>query len=218
MPAKLFSNYINPDDIEKTMKDGIVDFEKFGLALEPSEVREWFLHSPFLKKEGLTEAAKAIQCVGATRFDFRPITPNSYFASVLSDAIRRKLLEAGKSFTFETVMSAPDKVELLREAQTRGYRTYLYFVSTESSAINLLRVANRVAEGGHNVPSDKILARYGRSLTLVREAVRYSNRAYFFDASQSATMYVAEITDGKVIDLKSDEMPNWFKQYVWDRF
>jgi len=101
LPAKLCSNYINPDDIEKTMKDGIVDFEKFGLAFEPSEVREWFLHSPFLKKEGLTEAAKAIQCVGATRFDFRPITPNSYFASVLSDAIRRKLLEAGKSFTFD---------------------------------------------------------------------------------------------------------------------
>jgi len=115
-------------------------------------------------------------------------------------------------------MSAPDKVELLREAQTRGYRTYLYFVSTESPAINLLRVANRVAEGGHNVPSDKILARYGRSFALVREAVRYSNRAYFFDASQSATMYVAEITDGKEIVLKSDEMPNWFKQYVWDRF
>jgi predicted ABC-type ATPase len=50
--------------------------------------------------------------------------PNAYFASVAADFIRQKLIETSKSFTFETVISFPDKIELLRKAQSRGYRAY----------------------------------------------------------------------------------------------
>ena len=62
---------------------------------------------------------------------------NSYFASVAGDFLRQKLLAQKISFTFETVMSHPSKVELLAEAQRAGYRTYLYFVATEDPAINI---------------------------------------------------------------------------------
>ena len=40
-------------------------------------------------------------------------------------------------------MSAKDKVELLREAQSRGFRTYLYFIATEDPDSNIQRVKNR---------------------------------------------------------------------------
>ncbi|MEE4342266.1 hypothetical protein V2J66_11620 [Pseudomonas alliivorans] len=50
-------------------------------------------------------------------------------------------------------MSHPSKVEIMREARHRGYRTYLYFVSTENPEINVGRVAIRVREGGHPVES-----------------------------------------------------------------
>ena len=85
-------------------------------------------------------------------------------------------------------------------------------------AINVARVKNRVADGGHDVPEVKIVERYARSLGLVREAVRHTNRAYFFDTSEADAKYVAEVTDGQVVDLKSDEMPGWFKAAVWDKF
>jgi predicted ABC-type ATPase len=50
-----------------------------------------------------------------------------------------------ESFTFETVMSHPDRVEALEGAQSRGYRTYLYFVCTDNIDINAGRIAARVA-------------------------------------------------------------------------
>ena len=89
----------------------------------------------------------------------------------------------GCSFSFETVMSAEDKVELLRDARSCGYRTYLYFVATENPTINIHRVRTQVVAGGHNVPEVKIISRYYRSSELLKWAIPYTNRAFLFDAS-----------------------------------
>ena len=79
------------------------------------------------------------------------------------------------------------------------------------------RVKNRVAEGGHDVPEEKIISRYHRSLSLVHEAIRHADRAFFFDTSEEESWYFAEATDGTELELQSDEMPNWF-QPIWNRF
>ncbi len=218
LPANLFGIYINPDELEKEIRDeGVVSLEQFGLSVETAELRDWFTSSEFLKANQLADAAGGVEC-SAGVIDFRGLTMNAYYASVLSDFLRRKLLETATSFTFETVMSSPDKVEFLRAAKERGFRTYLYYVATENPAINIDRVLNRVSEGGHAVPEEKVVARYERSLHLLRSAIRYTNRAYFFDTSGDDALYFAEITDGVEIDLKTDEMPNWFKTAVWDKF
>lgn len=218
LPSGLFGVYINPDDLEKALRDeGVLRLDPFGVTFTTEELRTWFTSSSFLQSNNLAEAASVLECREGV-IDFRGLAMNSYYASVLSDALRRKLLAALISFSFETVMSAPDKIELLREAQKQGFRTYLYYVATEDPAISIARVKNRVAEGGHDVPEDKIVSRYYRSLDLVREAIRHTNRAYFFDTSEAESWYVAEITDGIEIDLKSEEMPNWFKNAVWDKF
>lgn len=80
-------------------------------------------------------------------------------------------------------MSHLGKVEFLQQAQQIGYRTYLYYVATDDPSINVSRVANRVAMNGHDVPSEKIIARYYKSLELLTEAIRHTNRAYIFDNS-----------------------------------
>ncbi len=218
LPSTLFGVYVNPDDIEKAVRDtGFLTLDPFSVAFTTDEIRAKLTSSDFLKVSGLAEAASIIESRDGV-LDFRGLPMNSYYASVLADLLRRKLLASSISFSFETVMSAPDKVELLREARSCGFRTYLYYVATEDPAINVARVKNRVAEGGHDVPEGKIVARYHRSLALLREAIRHTNRAYFFDTSEEESRYVAEITDGVKIDLKGDEMPNWFKTAVWDRF
>jgi predicted ABC-type ATPase len=84
---------------------------------------------------------------------------------------RQACLEAGRSFSFETVMSHPSKIEVLREAKARGFRTALYFVATESPSLNVARVAQRVLLGGHDVPEDRIRQRYVRTLDLLPQAL-----------------------------------------------
>lgn len=214
---ELLGAYINPDEIEQEIcKQDFLDLEAFGVHTAREEVLSFFRKSTLLAKQDLLEDVELLS-FGDGKLVFHNVEVNSYFASVAADFLRHKLLDAGISFTFETVMSSPDKVAFLQKAQHRGFRTYLYYVATEDPIINISRVRNRVRLGGHPVPEDKIIARYGRSLNLLMDAIRYTNRAYIFDNSRHHHIWLAEITDGKVLEMKADWMPVWFKTAVWDK-
>ncbi len=209
---------VNPDDLEATIgHNGRLDLRVFNIRATDREVREVFTSSKFLKQHRLADAAAVVRCDGQV-IDFAGLGMNSYYASVLADFLRRKLLAEPAPFSFETVMSERGKVDLLRKAQRLDFRTYMYYVATEDPEINVSRVQLRVAQGGHDVPEEKIISRYYRSLGLVRNAIRYTDRAYFFDTSEPTSLFVAESAGGKRPELRCDAMPNWFKNYVWDKF
>lgn len=215
--AAWFGTYINPDDIEKDVKaTGFLSLRATGLTVAAEEIRSYLAASDLLRRSGRSEGIEAIRCRDGG-IDFGELPFDSYHASVTSDFLRRKALAARRSFAFETVMSAPDKVDFLREAQACGFRTYLYFTATEDPEINVQRVKNRVADGGHDVPTEKIVARYGRSLQQLREAVRHTHLAYFFDTSHADPWYFAEMTDGIRLEMKSPDMPRWFAP-LWERY
>jgi len=200
----LLGIYINPDEIEKEVKQfDFLNLKRYKVLVENDEILDFFNRSTLLKKADLLEDAARLTFVDH-KISFFEVSVNSYFAAVCADFIRRKLLEKRISFTFETVMSAPDKIELLHTAQQLGYRTYLYYIATDDPEINITRVKQRVAAGGHDVPQDKITSRYQRSLKQLPQAIKASNRAYIFDNSGDASVWVCEITDGNKINFKED--------------
>ncbi|AFM27782.1 zeta toxin family protein [Desulfomonile tiedjei] len=214
---ELLGVYINPDDIEDEFRlQGFLDLEAFGVSSTAEEVLSFFRRSELLERADLLAVTDSLRLEGG-KLSFHQVEVNSYLASTTADFIRHELLKSGASFTFETVMSSPDKVSFLKKAQERGFRTYLYYVATEDPIINISRVRNRVRLGGHPVPEDKIVSRYGRSLSLLADAIRHTNRAYIFDNSRRQHIWLAEVTDGKVLEMKSDSMPVWFKRAVWDK-
>lgn len=209
--AEWFGAYVNPDEIERIVRDShVLPLAPYGLSFPSEELRRYFSASEFLASAGVPSEFPRLD-VGAGGIGFGDATLNSYHASVLADFLRRKLLAARNSFTFETVMSSPDKVELLRESRLAGYRTYLYFIATDDPAVNIDRVRSRVAAGGHDVPEDKIVARHARSLSLLPAAIDHSDRAYFFDTSRSVPLYFAEVTAGMTLTLHSHDLPLWFE-------
>lgn len=215
---ELLGVYINPDDIEKEIaRFDFLDFSSYGVETTADEVLPFFQQSSFLAGAGLAAEADELR-FNDGKLSFYAVSVNSYFASVAADFIRQKLLDAGVSFTFETVMSHPGKVAILKIAQERGFRTYLYYVATEDPEINISRVKNRVEAGGHPVPREKIVERYYRSLELLAEAVQYTDRAYIFDNSFHEKVWVAEITGGNDLEMKTDTMPHWFQVALWDKF
>ena len=112
-------------------------------------------------------------------------------------------------------MSHPSKLEFMRKAREKGFRIYLYYVSTSSPEINVGRVATRVQRGGHDVPEDKIRSRYYRSLEQLHKAILLSDRAYIFDNSGSAYKWLAEYDgEAKQIFIKDDVVPQWVEQYI----
>jgi predicted ABC-type ATPase len=219
LPPALLGIYLNPDDIEQQIRmKGSLDLSARMVATEADEVLAFFTDSPLLRRAGLSGEARRLAFAHGL-LSFAEVPVSSYYASVAVDFIRQKLLQKKISFTFETVMSHPGKVELLEQAQRLGYRTYLYYVATNDPEINLGRVRYRVSQGGHDVPEDKIRSRYYRSLDLLVEAIRHTNRAYIWDNSgtgQEKTL-LAEITDGRDLVMKSELMPAWFKKAVMDK-
>lgn len=214
---ELLGIYINPDEIEKDIRsNGRLDLKLYGVSATGQSLLEFFRRSTLLAKAGLVAESQNVQ-LNEDVLDFSNISVNSYYASVISDFLRHRLLDSGTSFTFETVMSSPDKVDLLRRAQEKGFRTYLYFVATDDPLINISRVQNRVRLGGHPVPEDKIVSRYARSLGLLLDAVRHSDRAYIFDNSSHESTWLAEVTNGEDLELRTEQIPEWFKTAIWDK-
>lgn len=218
LPAVLIGVYLNPDELEQEIRQqGFLDFAAYGVTTTAAEALPFFQNSPRLIAAGCGAAARQLGFADGW-LDFAKVAVDSNFAAVTAEFIGQKLLAQKISFTLETVMSHPGKVELLAQAQAAGYRTYLYFVATDDPAINISRVRSRVKLGGHAVPEDKIAERYHRSLALLMDAIRHTNRAYIFDNSgdnaDGKHTWLAEITEGKQLRLIADKIPAWFNRAV----
>lgn len=139
--------------------------------------------SPLLVGAGLQADADQLLCHG-TRLVFGPVRVNSYHA-----------------------VGRQDRVPA---AGARGRFPHLpLFVATEDPEINISRVQHRVRTGGHPVPTDKIVSRYHRSLALLPEALAHTSRAYVFDNSGHERVWVAEITDGVELEIRTNDLPAW---------
>ncbi len=215
---ELLGIYINPDELEKEIsKNGFLNLNYYQIESNEKEILDFFNNSTLLKKFNLLDKVKHLN-FNDNKLNFSKVPINSYFASVCSDFMRQQLLEKRISFSFETVMSSYDKVELLKTARKLGYRVYIYFVATDDPLINISRVQNRVSLGGHDVPEDKIITRYARSLKYASDAISHSNRAYIFDNSESQYSWLCEITENKKLEFKEKDIPVWFYKYIYEPF
>ncbi|MFG6391406.1 MAG: zeta toxin family protein [Candidatus Amulumruptor sp.] len=124
---------------------------------------------------------------------------------------RERCLEERKSHIFETVMSASDKVDYILRAKQAGFFIRLFFVSTESPTINAKRVANRVLNGGHDVPITKIISRYDKSIANCRILSAIVDRLYVYDNSieDAEARLLFRLSDGKLAKRYVDDLPVW---------
>lgn len=140
----------------------------------------------------------------------------SYDASIICEIFREILLNFNEDFSFETVMSHKSKVDFIKRAKNKEFKTYLYFICTPDVEINISRVNNRVSKGGHEVPEEKIRKRYYRSLELLFPAFLNSHRAYIIDSTLDEDQMVVVEKDGDSIN-QNDVTPFWVTKYLLDK-
>ena len=104
-------------------------------------------------------------------------------AAELADKQKESHLIKMEEFCFETVLSTDRNLCLLQRAKKMGYFIRCYYVLTANPNINVCRVVSRVAEGGHEVPINKIYSRYYRALKLVKDVVAVSDICHIYDNS-----------------------------------
>ena len=144
----------------------------------------------------------------------RQLDLNAYAAASAADAIRRELMRQQESFVFETVFSDPvgEKVKFLQEMEEAEYSVVLCFIGISAAEISEMRVSMRVSKGGHDVPSDKLAARYPRTIENLKLAIRVLAEVWVYDNDDLANPYrlVARCEKGKVVKLERP-VPKWLR-------
>lgn len=84
---------------------------------------------------------------------------HSYDAAIIASHMRTQLLQEERTFCFETVFSHPSKIDFVAQKKTMGYEKILVYIHLKNASLNQARVAQRVSEGGHNVPDEKVIYR-----------------------------------------------------------
>ena len=138
---------------------------------------------------------------------------HSYEAAQIVEEIRNNLLLEGRSFCFETVFSHPTKVDFVGKAKALGYQVILVMIHLESTSLNKARVAQRVEEGGHDVPDEKIETRIPRLLQLIKSVIPLCDHVTLIDNSRADNPFVPVVTtrNGQAQKLL-DPLPEWAQQ------
>jgi predicted ABC-type ATPase len=140
-----------------------------------------------------------------------------YAAAKVADAIRRELVQQRESFAFETVFSDPigDKLAFLKKAAQAGYTVVLCYIGLSGPDISEQRVAMRVSQGGHDVPTEKLIARFPRTLANLKAAIREVPYVWIFDNDDLRTPFrqVAIFENGSPVSI-TKPVPKWLKRLL----
>ena len=129
-----------------------------------------------------------------------------------AEELRGAMVSGRISFCTETVFSDPQgaKLAFLSRARAAGFRVFLVFIGISDPELSIARVMQRVEEGGHDVPDDRLRGRYPRTMANLRAAISVVDEAFLFDNSSDREPFraVAIFSEGQLVD-SIDPVPAW---------
>lgn len=210
--------FVNADEIEKSLKEkGVINLPaQYNVKIADEEFNHFLdtTGKSWVQKAVAENTTVSIRCAQGMLVTKGAASP--YDAALAADFIRHRLLLNEETFTFETVLSHPSKIDFLKQSLKAGYKNYLYFICTIDPAINIARVKQRVLSGGHDVPEDRIEKRYYESLQVLPQIIPLCHRVYLFDNStqERSIEPVAEIDADKTFNPRTENMPWWVDEHV----
>ncbi len=144
----------------------------------------------------------------------RELEVDAYEAARMITALRTELVNQHESFIFETVFSDPvgDKLGFLKHTAQTGYAVVLCFVGIADADASEQRVAMRVSQGGHDVPAEKLVERFPRTLANLALAIRELPCVLVFDNDDLRIPFrhVATYLNGRQVQW-NEPTPSWLK-------
>lgn len=140
-----------------------------------------------------------------------------------AQCIREECLAGRKDLAFETVFSSPEKIQFVLAAKKAGFFVRLFFICTDGPQVNASRIIARSLEGGHQVPMEKIISRFSKSIAQCAAVIRRVDRAYVYDNSVDGRkpLPLFRAKDG-VLEKRYQDVNEWaqpiFRQLRRDKF
>ena len=85
----------------------------------------------------------------------------------IDDCSRRKV-----NFAFETTLSGKAYIKLFQKMKQHGYALHMFFLWLPTVKLALARIADRVRQGGHDIPEHDVRRRFARGLKNLFHAYR----------------------------------------------
>jgi predicted ABC-type ATPase len=124
-------------------------------------------------------------------------------------ALAQQYIQSESSFVVETTFAGNTYIKLMREAKSRGWLVVLMYIGIDNPNMNVLRVADRVKLGGHDVPREDILRRYERSLANLNKAAKIVDELILYDNSTDAGHQILAAIESDRTVIYVPELPNW---------
>ena len=131
-------------------------------------------------------------------------------AAILVDKMRYESIGKKEDFTFETVLSSEYKLNILRKAKEEGYFIKCVFVLTVDPKINIARIESRVAAGGHDVDSSKVIERYYKSISNIKVLLDICDIMHVYDNTETPRRIIRKHKD----DLSIYPNEFWSEQNI----
>lgn len=133
---------------------------------------------------------------------------NNILAGRLAVSRIRECLSRGVCFTQETTLSGALTARTARQARDLGYVVRMYYVGLDSAEESLLRIANRVRKGGHDIPEEDVRRRFAGRVQSLAAVLPYCDEVTFFD-NDNGFVAVAEYRNGLISCY--DGAPRWVR-------
>jgi len=164
-------------------------------------------------------APHGIHLVNADRIakEINPDNPESvsYEAASHAEQLMEDLLSLGASFCFETVFSHESKIDFVAKAKALEYEIILVYIHLATVELNEARVQQRVSEGGHDVPPEKIRSRIPRTMKNISKIILLVDEVRLLDNSSKEDPFkqIAVVKNG-LREKRGSRLPEWAEEIL----
>ena len=114
-------------------------------------------------------------------------------------------IKARKDFAFETTLSGRAYLSRIKEWRLSGWKVFLFYLFIPNVDFSVMRVRQRVLQGGHDIPADDIYRRYPRSIRNLFDYAEICDYTFCFDNTGNQTIPIFEKSMGCPVEIKDLE-------------
>ena len=127
--------------------------------------------------------------------------------SIIDDCLKKEIC-----FTQETTLSGKKTLNTIKTAIEKDYYVRLYYVGLDTKEESLLRIANRVKKGGHNIDTEAVSKRFDKRFDDLLDVLPYCNEATFYD-NDNGFVTVAKYKNGEM-QFIGHKKPLWLQELI----
>jgi predicted ABC-type ATPase len=120
-------------------------------------------------------------------------------------------VQSRQNFAFETTLAGRSHLRLIQRLRSQGWRVELIYLALPSIEMSRLRVAERVAHGGHTIPIKDVERRFSRSIKNLLNEFSYAvdrTQCFMNDSNLPQLIFEQERETRRIIDPQLFELLN----------